>query len=70
MAFWRNTHPSISLQGVRVHTPESSDINFSANKIEVELDLIQSLLQQQPVVADLSIHQLELDMTSVETVKK
>ncbi|MFB9215605.1 YhdP family protein [Vibrio sinaloensis] len=67
--FWRNTHPSISLQGVRVHTPESSDINFSANKIEVELDLIQSLLQQQPVVADLSIHQLELDMTSVETVK-
>lgn len=67
--FWRNTHPSVSLQGVQVQTPESSDINFSANTIEVELDLIQSLLQQQPVVADLSIHQLVLDVTSVETVK-
>ena len=65
--FWRNTHPSISLQGIRVNTPKSSDITFSADKVEVELDLFQSLLQRQPIVADLSIHKLALDITSVES---
>ncbi|KHD23749.1 membrane protein [Vibrio caribbeanicus] len=67
--FWRNTHPSISLQGVEVHTPKSSGIAFSANRVEVELDLFQSLVRRQPVVADLIIHQLVLDITSIETVK-
>ena len=64
--FWRNAHPSISLQGVKANTPESSDIHFSADTVEVELDLIQSLLQREPVVAELKIYQLKLDITSVE----
>ncbi|MCG9584462.1 TIGR02099 family protein [Vibrio tubiashii] len=66
--FWRNTHPSLSLQQVKAKTPASSGIHFSADKVEVELDLIQSLLQQQPVVADLNIYQLNLDISSVEWI--
>lgn len=66
---WRNNHPSILLQDVEVHTPKSSDISFNAAKIELELDVFQSILQLQPVVADLSIHQLELDITSVKLAK-
>ncbi|UPQ88309.1 YhdP family protein [Vibrio sinaloensis] len=64
--FWRNTHPSISLRGVAADTPESSGIYFSAQNVEIELDLLQSLLERQPVVADLSIHQLKLDIRSIE----
>ncbi|MFM2591026.1 YhdP family protein [Vibrio sp. TBV020] len=64
--FWRNTHPSISLQGVKAQTPESSGIHFSAETVEVEIDLFQTIIQRQPVVADLSIHQLNLDITSVK----
>lgn len=64
--FWRNTHPSISLQGVKAQTPESSGIHFSAETVEVEIDLFQTIMQLQPVVADLNIYQLNLDITSVQ----
>lgn len=64
--FWRNTHPSISLQGVKANTPESSGIHFSAETVEVEIDLLQSILQREAVVADLNIYQLSLDITSVQ----
>ncbi|KJY82058.1 membrane protein [Vibrio galatheae] len=67
--FWRNTHPSISLQNVKANLPESSGIHFSADKVEVEFDLVQSLIQQQPVVADLNIYHLNLDITSIEWIK-
>ncbi|KJY92113.1 membrane protein [Vibrio neptunius] len=67
--FWRNTHPSISLQNVRANTPESSGIHFSAQTVEVEFDLIQSLLDRRPVIADLSIHNLKLDISSIEWVQ-
>lgn len=66
--FWRNTHPSISLRGAKANTPKSSGIEFSAQNVEIELDLFQSLIQRQPVVADLSIHQLYLDISSVEWI--
>lgn len=64
--FWRNSHPSISLKGVKANTPESSGIHFSAETVEVELDLFQSVIQREPVVAELKIYQLNLDLTSVE----
>ncbi|WP_345772822.1 YhdP family protein [Vibrio sp. Isolate23] len=67
--FWRNTHPSVSLQNVRAKTPESSGIHFSAQTVEVEFDLIQSLIDRRPVIADLSIHNLKLDISSIEWVK-
>ncbi|KOO02783.1 YhdP family protein [Vibrio nereis] len=67
--FWRNSHPSILLHDIEVHTPQSSDISFNAAKIELELDMLQSLLQLQPVVADLSVYRLDLDITSVTLTK-
>ena len=64
--FWRNTHPSISLLNVRAKTPEGSGIGFSAQTVEVEFDLLQSIYQLEPVVADLNIHDLNLDIRAVK----
>ncbi len=66
--FWRNTHPSLSLQGVAAKLPESTGIHFSADKVEVELDLVQSIIQQQAVVADLKVYQLNLDISSIQWI--
>ena len=63
--FWRNTHPSISLKNVQANTPESSGIHFSVQTVEVEFDLVQSLLDMRPVIADLSMNKLNLDLSSV-----
>lgn len=64
--FWRNTHPSLALQGVQANLPDGSQIQFQTERIDVEFDLLQSLLQRQPVVANLIIHQLTLDIQSVD----
>ncbi|MEH0743113.1 TIGR02099 family protein [Vibrio cholerae] len=64
--FWRNTHPSLSLQGVKAQVAENSGIDVVADRVEIEIDLIQSLLQWQPVVADLNVYQLALDVRSIE----
>lgn len=64
--FWRNTHPSISLQGLKAEQPEGSTVGFSADKIEIEFDLIQSLMQMQPVIAELTTYQLKLDLRRVD----
>ncbi|WGY48585.1 YhdP family protein [Vibrio sp. ABG19] len=64
--FWRNTHPSLALQGVQARFPDGSQIQFNTDRIDVEFDLFDSLLQQEPVVANLVIHQLRLDIRSVD----
>ncbi|GLT17126.1 DUF3971 domain-containing protein [Vibrio zhanjiangensis] len=63
--FWRNTHPSISLKNVQANTPEASGIHFSVQTVEVEFDLVQSLLDMRPVIADLSMYNLNLDLSSI-----
>lgn len=68
--FWRNTHPSISLLNVRADTPQGSGIEFSAQTVEVEFDLVQSLLQLEPVIAELNIHDLKLDVRAIQWVNK
>ncbi|MGF1720163.1 TIGR02099 family protein [Vibrio kyushuensis] len=64
--FWRNTHPSIALKGMTADLPDNSDIHLSAQTLEVEFDLIQSLLQLQPIVTDLTLDGFKLDMRSVD----
>ncbi|PMJ91322.1 YhdP family protein [Vibrio sp. 10N.261.55.A7] len=64
--FWRNTHPSIALEGLAADLPDNSNIHLSANTLEVEFDLIQSLLQLQPIVTDLTVDQFKLDIRSVD----
>ena len=39
-------------------------MSLTAQTVEVELDLFQSILEWQPVIADLNIYALQLDMTS------
>ncbi|MZI92718.1 TIGR02099 family protein [Vibrio sp. CAIM 722] len=66
--FWRNTHPSIALQGVTADFPDGSDIHFSSGQLDIEFDLMESLWEQKPVIADLTIHKLKLDVSSVDWV--
>ncbi|EME3968008.1 TIGR02099 family protein [Vibrio fluvialis] len=64
--FWRNTHPSLALQGVQANLPDGSKIQFNTGRIDVEFDLVQTVLQREPVIANLVIHQLKLDIRSID----
>ncbi|MDW6002011.1 YhdP family protein [Vibrio mangrovi] len=64
--FWRNRHPSLSLKGFQAHLPETSNIRFAADSVDIEFDLFKSLLQWQPVIANLVIHQSKLDVSSFD----
>ncbi|MCP5303601.1 MAG: TIGR02099 family protein [Pseudomonadales bacterium] len=62
---WRNSHPSINLIGLKAKLPNNQDARFAVDELQIEFDLIQSFLQFKPVVADLTIHNLALDIRSV-----
>ncbi len=62
---WRNSHPSLALHGLEANLPNNKDARFAVDEIQIEFDLIQSFLQFRPVVADLTIHNLALDIRSV-----
>ncbi|MGF1745165.1 YhdP family protein [Vibrio minamisatsumaniensis] len=64
--FWRNTHPSIALQGVKANLPNTEDALFSVERVEIEFDLVQSLIQMRPVVADLVMNKMYLDIRSID----
>ncbi|WP_154806751.1 YhdP family protein [Vibrio cholerae] len=64
--YWRNTHPSLSLQTLQAHWPDSNDIQLNAASVEIEFDLLQSLWQRQPVVADLTVNGLVLDLRAID----
>ncbi|MFA0125928.1 hypothetical protein AB4400_31680, partial [Vibrio sp. 10N.261.48.A2] len=42
------------------------DVTFSVERVEVEFDLIQSLVQMRPVVADLVMNRMYLDIRSID----
>ncbi|MBR9788221.1 MAG: TIGR02099 family protein [Vibrionaceae bacterium] len=62
---WRNSHPSIALLGLEANLPNNQEARFAVDELQIEFDLIQSLFQLKPVVADLTIHNLALDIRSV-----
>nr|WP_319555276.1 YhdP family protein [uncultured Vibrio sp.] len=62
---WRNSHPSITLLGLEANLPNNQEARFAVDELQIEFDLIQSLFQLKPVVADLTIHNLALDIRSV-----
>ncbi|MGR5268451.1 YhdP family protein [Vibrio astriarenae] len=64
--YWRNTHPSISLQSISVDLPAASDIHMSAQRLDIEFDLIQSMLSLKPIIAELNVHGLDMDLQSVD----
>ncbi|CAH1536923.1 putative exported protein [Vibrio rotiferianus] len=63
---WRNSHPSIALQGLQANLPNNQDASFAVDEIQIEFDLIQSLLSLKPVVADLTIRDLALDIRNID----
>ncbi|MDR9826304.1 YhdP family protein [Vibrio sp. FNV 38] len=64
--YWLNTHPSISLQSISVDLPASSKAHMAAERLDIEFDLIQSLLSFKPIVAELNVHGLDLNLQGVE----
>jgi uncharacterized protein (TIGR02099 family) len=64
--YWRNTHPSLALNGLIVRHLDGRELNLSANQVDIEFDLLRSLFRGQLVIADLTIRQLELDASSIE----
>ncbi|MDF2155641.1 YhdP family protein [Vibrio sp. CAU 1672] len=63
---WRNSHPSVALIGLEANLPDNNDARFAVDEIHIEFDLLQSLWQFKPVVADLSIRNLALDIRTVD----
>ncbi|MGL6314817.1 YhdP family protein [Vibrio sp. WXL103] len=64
--YWRNTHPSISLQSIHVDLPADTEIQLVAERLDIEFDIIQSLFRLKPVVAELNVHGLDLNLQSVD----
>lgn len=64
--FWRNTHPSLVLENVHAHLADGSQIQLDTARIDIEFDLLESVRQRTPVVANLVIYQLNLDIRSVD----
>ncbi|MBG0760464.1 TIGR02099 family protein [Vibrio cidicii] len=65
---WRNSHPSVALHGLEAQMPGEQEINLSVDEIHVEFDLLQSLLTLQPVVANLDLNGLALDVRSLNLI--
>lgn len=63
--YWRNAHPSISLNSLNVLNLDGGELNLKAHQVDIEFDLWRSIFQGQIVVADLTIHQLALDASSI-----
>lgn len=66
--FWRNTHPSISLKNLNANIPASEGAYFAIEEVEIEFDLIRSIFTLQPVIADLQLHNLDLDIASISLI--
>lgn len=65
-ARWRFSGTRLELQGVRFRTPEEQHIDFSVARIFVELNLWQSLLQQDWVFKNVLLDQAHLQVVLQE----
>ncbi len=65
---WRNSHPSVALQGFEAFLPGEKKVNISVDEVHIEFDLLESILRLQPVVANLNMSGLALDIRSIELV--
>ncbi|WP_375754169.1 YhdP family protein [Vibrio sp. HN007] len=64
--YWRNTHPSISLKNLEAEFEGASEVSFSVEEVQLEVDLIESLRTLKPKVAVLTGHGLKLDISNVD----
>ncbi len=63
---WRNNHPSLSVSALEVHLPKHPDVKLEVEQIHIQFDLLQSFKTLQPVVADLNLESLALDLRSID----
>lgn len=63
--FWRNTHPSLSLQNLEAELGDKSRSTLSVVEVDVQLDLFASLLALEPKLASLNVKGLNLDISGV-----
>lgn len=63
---WHNLSPSLSLSALAITSSTDFPLSMSAQSVEIELNLWQSLLQWQPVLARFSADQLHLDLRQLE----
>ncbi len=70
MGSWRNSHPSLQLQGLQANLPQEPSANLKVDKIDIEFDLLRSVFQLKPVISDLDIDALTLDIRSVDLLSK
>lgn len=63
--YWRNTHPSISLKQLNVQNISKQDITFDIHEVELEFDLIQSIMTLEPQIASLNLKGLDLNLSNL-----
>jgi uncharacterized protein (TIGR02099 family) len=59
--FWKNTFPSLSLEGVSVKQDQNRD-EFYIDNIVIRFDIVKSLLTLQPQLSELTIAGVEFDI--------
>jgi len=64
--YWRNTHPFVSLQGLQAVLPDREKTIIALDEVEIEIDLIQTLLHLTPTVSTLRIDGLNLDISQIQ----
>lgn len=67
--YWHNARPAVSLQGLQAQLPENTLVNFSVQQVDIEFDLLTSLLTLKPQVTELKIDQLNLDISHLNFAK-
>ncbi|PMM82667.1 YhdP family protein [Vibrio breoganii] len=66
--YWKNTHPSLSLSGLEADIPKGVKA-FSVGEVRAEFDLIDSLLNLQPKLSELTVDGLHIDISDIDLFK-
>lgn len=64
--YWRNTHPFVSLQGLQAVLPDRDNTTIALDGVEIEIDLVETLLQLKPTVSTLRVSGLNLDISKIQ----
>ncbi len=62
---WRNTNPSLNLSGLKVVVPGSDKLLLDIDNIEVQANILSSLLIWKPQLADLRLSGVKADLTEL-----
>ncbi|CAM3982245.1 YhdP family protein [Vibrio neonatus] len=63
--YWKNTHPSLSLSGLQADIPKGVKA-FSVGEVTAEFDLVDSLLNLQPKISELTVNGLHIDISDID----